>query len=1153
MRRYIFILIVLCMHCIARGQTGYYWFDRQAGEERQQTTAINGQLSIDVSALMSGVHTIHYQMADSENRLLPTVSALFIKPYSTTKVSSNADTYCCWFDEDYEHAVKGKLSDGGIVLDTESLANGVHTVHVYVEGEIQSPTLSSTYIKFLVSESKEVESLRCVCYIDGEQAEEQMLPSTGGVVNWSVDVSSLPLGVHTQRVAVYDQDNVVVSERSSLFVHYPQTEKYLTKYDYWLNDEDMMKTVELEGRPMTYNLLTMLPVEPRPIRPGCFQFSVVDGTPTVYAKNDIHIRFHDASGEQTDVSGQFVDSNISQEVEAEELLSGVSQTIAKPADNEIRWFKVEAVRGDSLTFKTNHASTLQLFSPSGEEIYAASSPEVLQFGGAYAPEDGDYYVALHDVTANTSTVAIEYQHIDKFAVLSYTPDSIGVAVSFVELKLDGNGYDKLEKATLSMGESSISADSINIISKSSAILRFPIFGDEEQGDYDVLLDFNDDGETELLTIDNGVTLSPVQMGNIDIRVTPSETIGYPYPVTISVTNTGNYSMLYVPFNIATTFDFSEFRANASFGDCAWSSMWPLNFELPLYNDSIGYSPYTTSNSLFGTGLPGMVLHGFIPVLGPHETRDYIVGFVGTGHARFLLYAWTGRPLNAVYEEEEGETNIYSVWKYLEKLDELSEKPQNVNMARRAPNYSGINNTLSVADHINENAARTARTATGIGLAGGGIINGLRLRQIHQYDDDDFARDVLSDYREDLEQNMPNPGDIASTAGMPDWLAALLGLQQQQAGCGNPMPDGHVIEILAPGDPNDITGYTSDAGSKYMKEGTNDFYYNIEFENDSALANAAAHTIVVTDTLDATRFDLSSFCPTNIKVGKKTLKLNGEKSFTGKTIDLRPDIEVVAQVSLAYDEQKGIARWTIESLDPYSMEPIKDAYRGVLPVNTDGNGSGELTFDIKLKPGMQDGESVSNRAGIVFDQENTIMTPTWTNIVDGVLPVSRIIDVVQQSDTTAVVQIEAIDERSQPWKYDLYLQDGVGAAWRRVAVGVPIDSTSIVKIYDGINHGFYVIATDSAGNVEQKNAIREFTLNLSDVIAGDVNGDGVVNLSDADGIVKHFVGRKLEGFIEENADADGDGSVNLSDARKVVGIFVGKDNNNARKSKTIKQK
>lgn len=1124
-----------------------YWYD-------DETTILAADISegaqmLDASGLVEGLHTLHYQVLCNNGQMTSSMSTLFMR-VTADAGGTVAKNLRYWFDDD-QTATVAEITDGVLLLDASALTEGLHTIHYQIadsKGMLYAP-YSSVFLKINDDDSSAVHSLRY--WFDEDASTVKVIDAVSGTQ--TLDVADLPIGLHTLHYQLNDNNDNLSTPVTGVFMKIFDKvieggENRVTKYQYWLNNNiQTMQTVTLNAADNPYTLIALLPMQKEPIHSDCFHFEIADGQPMIYAKNIFHIRFYDARDYLSDGEKSFVDYSVEQKVsDVEWLEPGVHATTVKPAENAIKWYQLTAQRGDSLTFKTDYPCSIQLFSPSGNELYNVSGIDAIEYGGSYAPEDGTYYLALHDVTANKcSNLGVDYQHIDKYAVLSYTPDTIGTAVSFVEMRLDGNGYDKLEKAELVLDGSAIVADSLNSVSKSLSIIRFPLYGNEETGDYDLRLIFNDNDIIDTLLIDKGVSLLPIEIGNIEIAVNPSKRTGYPYPVTISVTNTGNVSMLYVPFNIATSFDLSVWRANHSTGDYAWSSMYTMNFNVQsakaYEGDSITYSPYTTSDNLFGTGLPGMVLHGFIPVLGPHETRDYIVGFVGSGHARFNLYAWTGRPMNAIYEEEEGESNIYSVWKYIEKFDDLANNTNSRKMKKAPPDYEGMNNVLNTADHINENASRHARAGVGIGLAAGGIVNGLRLRQIHAYDDDDFAREVLSDYREDLEQNMPDPSQIASIGGLPDWFAALLGLQQQQACCGYPMPAAHLIEILAPGDPNDIYGYTSDAGSKFMKVNTTDLFYNIEFENDPKIANASAHTIVVKDTLDASRFDLTTFAATGVKIGKVDMKLNGEKNFSKKTMDLRPAVDVIAQVSLSYDEQKGIATWTIESLDPISIEPTTDAMQGVLPVNTNGNGQGELTFDIKLKPGMAEGDSVSNRAGIIFDDESVIMTPSWTNTVDATSPKSNILEVTMATDTTAYVRLAFIDELSKPWIYNLYVQEDIDGDWQHKAVNVPVDSVVLVSVKEGINYGFYVVATDSAGNVEQKNAIREYTMNLGGVIAGDVNGDGVVNLTDASWIVRYFVGRKPDGFVDEAVDVDGDGNVNLSDAQKVVRIFVGKNN------------
>ena len=288
-------------------------------------------------------------------------------------------------------------------------------------------------------------------------------------------------------------------------------------------------------------------------------------------------------------------------------------------------------------------------------------------------------------------------------------------------------------------------------------------------------------------------------------------------------------------------------------------------------------------------------------------------------------------------------------------------------------------------------------------------------------------------------------------------------------------------------------------------------YTIEFENDTTLANASAHTIIVRDTLEARYLNLESFVPTAIKLGRHEVILNetdvvtdNNKTAFVKTIDMRPEINAIAQVTGEYDQKKGIATWTLQSLDPMTMEPTDDLMQGILPVNYNGtSGIGEVGFEIGVKSGKADGTEIPNRAGIVFDYEEAILTPTWTNIVDAVRPTSRVVDGTINSDSTIVLQLHGEDNRSGIWKYDVYAQQGQGAPWVQVAANVT-DSLCEVPFYKDIEYGFCVLATDSAGNVERKELTRE--LAIMTYVRGDVNDDGRVNIADVTALVNIILGK-----------------------------------------------
>lgn len=1220
MRRYTLFLLLLCMHCIARGQTGFdyrYWFDNDYSTVRQgHSETDKWQVDADMDGLSESLHSIHLQVIDSKG-----VESAPITRHFYRIIAPESATYRCWVDDDPTTMTTGKYTGAPVMVDISQISEGYHVMRVQIEDVTPSAVVSRPFVK--IPQTEGVEYLKCLCVVDDVFYKEENVTSAGGIINWNFDVSSLQQGFHRMQVQVITPSGAATSTynafflrtttdtemadmkcvyaidgnefnteagrmsngafhcdldvahlsdglhriaymltngkgvetkvQTQFFVKTPLGGNGITQYQYWLNDNDDNKqTITLAERQDPFSLISLIPVESQPIRSSCFEFRIEEGAPMLYAKNNFHIRFYDVSGRFTDASKQYVDERVSEAItNIEPIFSDVTKHINSPEENTIKWFSMEAVRGDSLAIKSDNACTLQLFSPSGKEVYNVNGPNSIAFGGVHAEEDGTYYMAVHDVTArNTSIMNVDYKHIDKYAVLSYTPDSIGTMTGYIEVALNGNGYDKLQGAILCMNNNMIDADSIEIISKSRSILRFKLWGDEEHGEYNLKLRFQDNAEFDSIIVNNAITFVEEEMGEIKVDVISHRVVGYPYPVSIKVTNTGNVSMMYVPFKIACTFNLLSWEATASPGQSAWASMQPMNFSLafdadydPDKNEYYApYNPYTLSYDLFGTGLPGMVVNMFIPILGPHETKEFIVGFIGSGHAKFNLYAWTGVPMNSNYDDTDEETNIYSIWKYVKEYQKWKAEHQEQSLAplrRRAPldHLNHLNNLFDVSDQINERASFAGRSAVAAGLGIGGYENGLRLQGIHAYTDNDyFAKDVLADYESDVRQNIPTPGQIAGILGMPDWLQALLGLQERQASCGNPMPQAHGIEIWAPGDPNDLIGYTSESGSKFMREEIGTIPYTIEFENDPEIANASAHTIIVTDTLDAELFDLSTFEPTSVKIGNVIMNLDGEKQFT-RSMDLRPSIDVIAEVSLDYNEAKGIALWTITSLDPMSMEPTQDAMQGALPVNINGNGMGEVSFNIKLKQKLTHEQSVSNRAAIVFDKEAVIMTPTWTNTVDAVAPTSVITDVSMASASTAAITVSAIDELSKPWKYDVYQRLQDSEEWTRAAVNIPVDSVVIIPVGNSKTYEYFVLATDSAGNVEVKEPQCEFRFTTS-MLKGDINSDGEVTAQDAS-LVQQLVAGKITLVDESIADVNNDGKVDAQDASLIQQYVAGK--------------
>ena len=92
--------------------------------------------------------------------------------------------------------------------------------------------------------------------------------------------------------------------------------------------------------------------------------------------------------------------------------------------------------------------------------------------------------------------------------------------------------------------------------------------------------------------------------------------------------------------------------------------------------------------------------------------------------------------------------------------------------------------------------------------------------------------------------------------------------------------------------------------------------------------------------------------------------------------------------------------------------------------------------------------------------------------------------------------------------------------------------------------------DLAGNIEQKSAAREFTLDLSDVVLGDANGDGTVTVTDIAVVVNHILQLQNTNFSSYGADANGDGSVTVTDIGVIVDMILGNNNANSRELKGL---
>ena len=949
-------MVFLCTLSAARGQTNWhydYWFDNDREATLRTGTNGNGsssfQIEADVSALSEGLHAINIQMVGQSNAIVG-FSKVKNEAYSDTISKQMSDLLHqdievevedvvvnteeqtlrsvpvtryfakmpaqakarCWFDNDLSTLQTAVNAGEAVMLDVENLKDGFHIINIQAEGENKGLSTPRAYPFVKMPQVIGVDHLTCLCMIDDQLYKQEQVANNNGVVAWQFDVSSLPQGFHRIYVQVvtpsgaasalyqgfffrettksefgemkcvyaidgsefnneagtlangtyhFDLDVASLSDglhrlsymltngkgvttkvQTQFFTKIPLGGYGTVEYWYWLNDRqgDDIHKVKIDPRQNPFSLITLLPVEEVPLRSSCFEFRMVGDQPTIFAKNDFHVRFYDASGRFVDLNRQYVDERVSREVNETTVLQAIvlgarrqgpmlapaastikSVTLDRPAENEITWFKMEAEPGDSLQFHLDRAATLQLFAPSGKEVYSAQGAASVQWGGIHATEKGTYYMALHDVTATYGNkLTLYYEFIDRYAVLRQDVATVGNGGPST-ITFEGNGFDELTKVSLKLGGTTLNSVQIGHETNATTSVKFD-FGGAPTGEYDAVFHFGDE----------------------DITVKKCMTVEQAVPVIID-----------------------------------------------------GYVSYQQQ---------------FLVSLG----NEYV-------------YRLTNHGNQTVYD------NQFILYVYTTEADNLE--------------WVTVNGTVPGDFDVYEN---------------GTPIDGLP-----------YIRRYVIDYT--LRPSTTETLVVKVKTAATDFIHVVM------EGIG-----GGTSKSVTSIDPNDIYGYLNEQGTKTISEGVTDVYYTIEFENDPDFATASAHEIYVADQLNAELFDLTTFMPTRFKLGEHEVALTandiyvneeGEKS-TVVTIDMRPQINAVAEVKCEFDPKTGLAQWHIGSLDPMTMEPTTEPMDGVLPVNSDGNGIGQLSFDISLKPGLPIGTEIPNKATITFDANAPIETPTWVNTI-----------------------------------------------------------------------------------------------------------------------------------------------------------------------------
>ena len=1093
-RSYMFIKLADTLHsATTAGEPTYIcWMDNDYAT-RQTGLLGNGHLLLDVDTLRNGLHTVNIALKQG-NDYTSTRSYMFIKMSGAAFGSDSGNyAYTCWFDQDYASAQTGLLTGGNILLDVESLRNGVHTVNITLNrGGDYSSTRSYMFIKMGSGTDSSARAITYTYWFDDNTSVRRSGELQSG--NMMLDVEHLREGVHFLNLTVTTH-GTSTTYRHIFYKDFVGV-RGIAKYEYWLNgDYANSRRHTVDPVRDTFNLVGLLPVDTLPIRPECFHFHPTDTTPIIYAKNEITFRFWGNDMRFIDTTRYYVDENVRMDVVADTILPNTQESFSPIVENNIKWFKLSAKIGDSLAFKSNIPCTLKLFSPSGGEVYNISSASALKFNGLHTYENGTYYLAIHSSNPNNNNIQIvEYKHYDKYVILEHTPTVMGNTVGVFNLSLTGNGFDKLENAFLVNSSNAWRMDSIVWRTMNLASIRYIIPTGIPNDVYDLLLCFKDyDGTLDTLVLENALSLEKAFFGTIDVDYSYNASTTSPHLITLTVRNNGNVAYQAVPINIVYT-NIDKVTLNL-YNELAF-------VEENYINNRNNLTYYV--DSLFGRNARGAYIPLLIPELNPYDSRSIVLEINAPTGTSFDFYAWAGVPWSVLTEDALIADSIYCAtnpghfgWNGGGTTGGGTTGGGTTGGGTSGgscasdvftPICVDVPDPCEIGGRLGSDLAECAcGIMMGNGIMLGNIMNALihnnRMAQlnavgVYSYQDAvDQGLDCMWPT-----QGLQSPGSIFwnafghCTGLIPNDLVSYLAerfadhMGDMSEDCVP--PGSHTPNIPAPIDPNEITGYIAESGCKYISATVQKVYYEIECENEPLYATAAAHTVIITDTLDSTKFNLTSLASNRITIGNKVLTLNGEQNFI-RTLDLRPEVNVIAQIQQIYDTNFGIIKWIVTSLDPYTMDEVTDYMIGVLPVNTDGKGVATFSYSINLKSIFNDGTQISNKASIVFDEEKPIMTPLWTNIVDAVAPTSSI-SYGEIDQDSIILCFTSSDNRSGIWKYELHGRVDSISPWQLVSGN--IYSQVFSDTVNSLLNDFYVIAIDSAGNRETKNPKAEYNRN-----------------------------------------------------------------------------
>lgn len=291
-----------------------------------------------------------------------------------------------------------------------------------------------------------------------------------------------------------------------------------------------------------------------------------------------------------------------------------------------------------------------------------------------------------------------------------------------------------------------------------------------------------------------------------------------------------------------------------------------------------------------------------------------------------------------------------------------------------------------------------------------------------------------------------------------------------------------IPIVCSRDPNDITGPAGFSENRYIgKQET--MPYTIRFENDPEFATAPAQIVYITLPIDE-KYDIYSLRLTEFGFGDFSFPINVNQPFYRTQVDVSDSLGVIVDLVAGIDVSKREIFWRLSSLDPTTKLAPSDPQLGFLPINDSTTHAGEGFVNFTIAPArlVETGDSLQAEAIIQFDDNDTIHTNRWVNLVDATSPFSTIGELPEISSASRIELILHGEDADGSGLSAIELFVSVnGAQYELYETVTTGDTTIIFNTEKGQMYSFFTLAVDFAGNREEMKLTPDQTIIITDGI------------------------------------------------------------------------